>query len=143
MMTTAVENPKPDRTAVWRWIAGGLAIAFGIATLVEGGHVIFGGPDAQAEAGNVVPFVLLFNFGAGFVYVLAGVATVARRAWAVWVARVVAVTTVLVFAAFGVHVLQGGAYEARTVVAMSIRSAFWVAQALMLPALLRSGSRGG
>jgi len=139
MTTIAVENFNPKGTVVWRWLAGALAVAFGIATLVEGGHVLFGGPSAQAEAGNVVSFVLLFNFGAGFAYVLGGVATVTRRAWAVWVARVVAVTTVVVFAAFGVHVLQEGAFELRTVVAMSLRSAFWVAQALVLPALLRSG----
>ena len=32
-----------------------------------------------------------------------------------------------------VHVLTGGAHEPRTVVAMTLRSAFWVAQALLLP----------
>ncbi len=139
MTITAIENLNPKGTAAWRWLAGALAVAFGIATLVEGGHVLFGGPAARAAAGSVVPFVLLFNFGAAFAYVLAGVATVTRRAWAVWVARVVAVTSVVVFAAFGVHVLRGGAFELRTVVAMSLRSAFWVAQALVLPALIRSG----
>jgi len=139
MTITAVEKRKPSGTVAWRWLAGGLAVGFGIATLVEGGHVLFGGPAAQAEAGNVVPFVLLFNFGAGFAYILGGMATVTRRAWAAWVARGVAVATVVVFAAFGVHVLQGGTYELRTVVAMSLRSAFWVAQALLVPALLRGG----
>ncbi|MCC6874692.1 MAG: hypothetical protein IT378_10345 [Sandaracinaceae bacterium] len=127
------------RPSAWRWIAGGLAVVFGLATLVEGGHVLFGGPAARAEAGNVVPFVLAFNFGAGFLYVVAGAATLARRAWAVWPARVLAVTTALVFVAFGAHVLQGGAFEARTVVAMTLRTAFWVVQALALPPLLRRG----
>ncbi len=125
MTTTASESLDPKRTSAWRWLAGVLAVAFGVATLFEGGHVLFGGPAAQAEAGKVVPFVLLFNFGAGFAYVLGGLATIMRRAWAVWVARVVAVATVVVFAAFGIYVLRGGAYELRTLVAMTTSSAPW------------------
>ncbi len=128
---------KPGARCAWRWVAGGLAVAFGLATLAEGGHVLFGGPAASAEAGHVVPFVLAFNFGASFVYVATGAATLARRVWAVWPARALTLATALVFAAFGAHVLQGGAFEARTVVAMTIRTAFWAAQALALPCLLR------
>jgi hypothetical protein len=116
-------------------------VAFGLATVAEGGHVLFGGPAARAEAGDVVGFVLWFNFAAGFAYVLAGVATVARRRWAVWLARALAAATLLVFAAFAVHVLAGGAFERRTVVAMTIRSGFWLALALGLPRLLVSTRR--
>jgi hypothetical protein len=135
-MTGATLERAPVGSSVGRWIAGGLAIAFGLVTLVEGGHVLFGGPAARAAAGNVVPFVLTFNFTAGFVYVLAGVAALLRRRAAVWVARGLALSTLLVFALFGVHVLAGGAYELRTVIAMSLRSGFWVAQALLLPRAL-------
>ena len=124
----------------WRWLAGGLAVVFGLATLAEGGQVLFGGPAARAAAGDVVGFVLVFNFAAGFLYVAAGAATLARRAWVVWLARALAAATALVFLAFGVHVVAGGAFEVRTVVAMTIRTAFWVAQALALPALVRRGS---
>jgi hypothetical protein len=123
----------------WRWVAGGLAVVFGLATLFEGGHVLFGGAQARAEAGNVVPFVLAFNFGAAFFYVAAGVGALAGRAWAIWIARGLAVSSALVFAAFGAHVVQGGAFEPRTVMAMTLRTSFWVAQALVLPALLRRG----
>ena len=118
------------------WLAGGFAIAFGLATLAEGGHVLFGGPAARAAAGHVVPFVLRFNFGAGFFYVLGGLAIVLRRRSALVVARALALSTLLVFAALGVHVLTGGAYARRTVVAMLFRSAVWVALALGLPRLL-------
>ncbi len=92
--------------------------------------MLFGGPVARAAAGNVVPFVLWFNFGAGFLYVLAGLATLFQRRGAVWIARAVALSTMLVFAAFGMHVLSGSTYEPRTLVAMTFRSGFWVAQAL-------------
>ena len=138
-MSALTTNARPMRSGAWRWLAGGLAAAFGLATLAEGGHVLFAGAGARAEAGNVVPFVLVFNFSAAFVYVLAGAATLARRRWAVWLARALAVTTVLVFGAFGAHVMQGGAFELRTVIAMTIRSAFWIAQALVLPRLLSEG----
>jgi hypothetical protein len=37
------------------------------------------------------------------------------------------VLTVLVFAAFGVHIFRGGAYELRTVMAMTLRSLTWLA----------------
>ena len=50
-----------------------------------------------------------------------------RRRWSVLLAILVAAATVLVFAAFGVHVLTGGAYEARTVGAMVLRTLAWVA----------------
>ncbi|MCK6544260.1 hypothetical protein L6R52_00170 [Myxococcota bacterium] len=112
---------------------------FGVATLLEGGSVLWGGPDARAEAGNVVPFVLMFNFGAGFAYVAGGLATLLGRGWSIWVARGLAISTLLVFAAFGVHVLSGGSHETRTLIAMTLRSGFWVAQALLLPRLFEGG----
>jgi hypothetical protein len=138
MSGAALVRPTPSR-GLGRWLLGGLAVAFGLATLVEGGHVLFGGDAARAEAGDVVPFVLMFNFGAGFAYVVGGLATLLGRPWAVGVARALAVSTLLVFAALGVHVLSGGAHELRTVIAMTLRSAFWITQALLLPRVFRGG----
>lgn len=140
-MTAATKHAsiRQGRPNTWRWVAGGLAVAFGLATLVEGGQVLFGGPEALADRGPVVPFVVRFTFGAGFVYVTAGVATLAGRTWAIWLARALAASTLLVFAAFGVHVLQHGAFAGRTVAALTFRTLFWVVQSLTLPALLRGG----
>ncbi len=120
-----------------RWALGITAIGFGVATGVEGGHVLFGGPDARSAAGQVVPFVLWFNFAAGFVYLATGLATLFRRAWAVTLARALALGTLGIFAALVVHILGGGAYETRTVGAMTVRSAFWVVQALLIARLPR------
>ncbi len=135
-MTSATLSPPTPRSTLGRGALGATAVLFGVATLVEGGHVLFGGPAARAEAGNVVPFVLLFNFGAGFAYVTAGLAALLGRSWATWLARALAVATLGVFVAFGVHVLAGGAFELRTVIAMTLRSGFWVTQALLLPRVL-------
>lgn len=124
--------------ASWgRWVAGGLALLFGVATVVEGGHVLFGGPEALAEAGNIVPFVLYFNFVAGFLYVVTGGLTLAGLPLALRLARALAAATLGVFVAFGAHVLMGGAFETRTLVAMILRSGFWLAQALYLARMLR------
>jgi hypothetical protein len=140
-MNLAVADVPPARP--WRWLAGGLATAFGLVTLVEGGHVLFGGPDARAAAGNVVEFVLLFNFAAGGLYVLAGLATLSGRRAAVWLARALAAASLVVFCALCLHVQRGGAFEPRTVVAMTIRTLFWVAQAIVLARLLPAPSARG
>jgi len=125
MMMTA--NP----TVRWRWMlaASIVAVAFGLLTLKEGGTVLFGDPQARAAAGQVVPFVLWFNFAAGFAYLAAGVGLWMQRRWALWLAVSIAASTALVFAAFGVHVLGGGAHETRTAVAMTLRTLVWAALA--------------
>ena len=110
-----------------RMIASGVAVVFGILTIASGGRALFGGAAAQAAAGDAVPFVLWFNFLSGFAYVLAGIGLWLPRRWAVWLAVSIAVSTLLTFAAFGVHMYSGGAYEQRTVVAMSLRSLVWLA----------------
>jgi hypothetical protein len=112
-------------------IAAGVAVVFGLLTIVSGGRALFGGPEASAAVGNAVPFVLWFNTLAGFAYVAAGIGLFARKRWAVWLSAAILLATLVVFAAFGLHVLQGGAYEARTVGAMILRTSVWFAIATM------------
>ena len=71
-----------------------VAVLFGLLTVFSGGRTLFGGEGARLAAGAIVPFVLWFNFVAGF-------------------------------ATFGVHAWNGGAYEARTVGAMALRTLLW------------------
>ena len=120
-----------DRRGPWIRAISLLAVVFGLMTLKEGGAVLFGSGEARTAAGNYVPFVLWFNFVAGFAYVVAGVGIWLQRRWAAGLALVIAAATALVFAAFGVHVLAGGEYELRTVVAMSLRTLVWAAIALI------------
>ncbi|MBY0577017.1 MAG: hypothetical protein K2P67_10555 [Gallionellaceae bacterium] len=108
------------------WAISLVAVGFGLLTIKEGGMILFGGEAAHTAAGNYVPFVLWFNFVAGFAYVVAGVGLWLQQRWAVWLAVAIAAATILTFAAFGVHVYSGGAYEQRTVIAMSLRSLVWV-----------------
>lgn len=119
------------------------AVGFGLLTIKEGGTVLFGGEAAQASAGNYVPFVLWFNFLAGFAYIIAGAGLWLRHRRAAWLAVVIATTTALAFAAFGAHVYAGGAYEMRTVAAMSMRTLVWVTIAAIAWRGLRRTQPGG
>lgn len=110
-------------------VAAVVAVLFGVATIVSGARVLLG-PGAPA-AGDYVPFVLWFNFLAGFVYVAAGIGLWLRRRWAPALAVVLALLTALAFAAFGAHIAGGGAYEARTVAAMALRTVVWFAIAAL------------
>ncbi len=102
-------------------IAGGVAIAFGVLTVISGATTLLGALDM----GAVVPFVLWFNTGAGLAYVIAGFGLWLGRQWALPLSLAIFVATLLVFAGFGLHVAQGGAFELRTVFAMAFRSAVW------------------
>jgi hypothetical protein len=106
--------------------AGAVAVAFGLLTIVAGGRTLFGGEAARRAVGDAVPFVLWFNFAAGFAYVMAGAGLLRASRWAAWLSVLIAAATVLVFVAFGAHVLLGGAYEPRTVAAMTLRSLAWI-----------------
>lgn len=113
-----------------------VATLFGLMTLKEGGTVLFGGEAARIAAGNYVPFVLWFNFVAGFAYVVAGAGLWLQQRWAVWLAVVIAIATALIFVAFGAYAYSGGEYEQRTVIAMTLRTLIWIVIATMSTRML-------
>jgi len=102
-------------------IAAGVAIAFGVPTVGSGTTTLLGALDM----GAIVPFVLLFNTLAGLAYVIAGLGLWQGRRWTWPLSFAIFAATLLVFAAFGLHVAQGGAFEMRTIFAMALRSAVW------------------
>lgn len=119
-----MDADKPQR-GIADWVLALVASAFGVLTVKEGGAVLFGSEAARLAAGHYVPFVLWFNFLAGFAYVIAGIGLWQRRRWAARLALAIAVATALVFAAFAVHIFTGGPYELRTVFAMTLRTLVW------------------
>lgn len=116
------------------------AILFGIATVKEGGSVLFGDGEARAAAGNYVPFILWFNFLAGFFYVVTGVGILRSRSWARQVARAVAGATLIFFVLLAIHIATERPYEMRTVFAMAIRSGVWCGIAFFLNSKRQSRS---
>jgi hypothetical protein len=106
-------------------LAAVIAVLFGAATVASGGNVLFG--SGAPAAGNYVPFIVWFNFVAGFFYVAAGVGLWRGERWAIWLALALAGSTAAAFAALGWHIGMGGVYETRTVVAMTLRLSVWLA----------------
>lgn len=117
-------------------LAALIAVLFGVATVVSGADVLFGA--GAAAAGDYVPFVVWFNFLAGFLYVAAGVGLWRGRRWAAQLSLLLALATAGVFAALGVHIATGGAFEARTVAAMALRTLVWTAIAVLARSVDRS-----
>ena len=113
------------------WFIAVIAIIFGLMTIKSGGLVIFvDGADRQA-AGNYVPFVLWFNFLAGFVYIIAGIGLLMLKQWAVRLSVFIVIATLIIYAVLGLYIIAGGAYEMRTIVAMSIRTLVWAIIAII------------
>lgn len=103
-------------------VAAIVAIVFGLLTIISGGRALFGG----ADMGAVVPFVLWFNFLAGFAYLGAGLGLWYRTGWAAGLSIFIALATAAVFVSFLWHVWTGASYEPRTMGAMGLRLAVWV-----------------
>jgi len=126
---TLMAITKPTRnTGIW--VASIIAVVFGLLTIKSGGSVLFIDGLARKEAGNYVPFVVWFNFLMGFAYLTAGTGLFMRKTWAIWLSIFIAASAVLIFLLFGIHVLNGGAYETRTVIAMTLRTTIWASIAV-------------
>jgi hypothetical protein len=134
MMSGDDQNPVYARSAGrprWALVAAAVAVVFGLASIVSGGRVLFGAPEARAAAGEIVLFVLWFNFLTGFAYVAAGIGLMQWRRWGGQLSLLLAVSILIAAAFFARHIILGGAYEMRTVLAMLLRSAFWVTLAVI------------
>ncbi|GIL18259.1 MAG: hypothetical protein BroJett040_20100 [Oligoflexia bacterium] len=105
---------------------GIIATLFGLMTIKEGASVLFFDGPSRAAAGNYVPFVLMFNFLAGFFYAIAGLAIIKKKNWAQHLAAFLGISSALTFAFLGFHISNGGLFEMRTVYAMTLRTSFWI-----------------
>ena len=102
-----------------------IAAVFGMMTVFAGGNVIFSEAGAQA-AGAVIPFVVWFNFLAGFAYVAAAVGIWQGERWGALLSIALVVAYLAVDGLLARHVLTGGEYEPRTLYAMTFRTVGWM-----------------
>lgn len=116
----------------WNKIAAIVALIFGTMTIVSGGAVLFGGDVVRAQAGDVVPFVLWFNFAAGFAYVVTGIGIWTHANWAFLSAIAIAAVTLVVGTAFTLVAVTGYAFEMRTVAAMILRFSIWAGISVLI-----------
>ncbi len=118
-----MKNTRERTTGTW--VAGLPAIVLGLSTVREGGLVLFGPSGHAAAVGNHVPFVLWFNFIAGFFYIMAGACLPRLQPKAMWLALMITLSTLVVFVLLLLYIQDGGAHEQRTLAAMSLRSVAW------------------
>lgn len=103
-----------------------VGLVFGVTTIISGGKVLFGDDAARTAVGDYIPFVVWSNFLLGFAYMGAALGLLWQARWAAWLALAIVGATAITFAAFGVHMATGGAFEMRTVAAMSLRLGVWL-----------------
>jgi len=123
----------PPLSPTWRRGLALAALIFGIVTLFKGGSVIFGPDGARQAVGDYVPFVVWFNFLAGFFYVAGAYAIWAAKQWARPLALSIGLATLAIGVAFAIHALRGGAFSLQTVGALPLRLGFWLFIAYKLP----------
>lgn len=117
-----------------------VGIVFGLMTLKTGGLTLFT-EEGRVAAGDYVPFVLWFNFLAGFFYILASVGILLGHSPARTIAKILALASLGVFILLLGHVALGGSYEVKTIVAMIVRGGFWAMVWMVLPHLDKRLSR--
>ncbi len=109
-----------------------IAFVFGGLTLFSGGSVLFLDGQARADAGDYVPFILWFNFIAGFFYIAASMGIFTWKKWGVTLSWLIFITTIIAFIGLAGHIITGGNFEIRTVVAMVLRTSVWLVIALVV-----------
>ncbi len=96
-------------------------LLFGALTIFAGGNALFTEVGIRTR-GNIVPLVLWFNFIAGFFYVLIACLIFFKKKIALrFLAILSSLNMVVLFYLFN-HILGQGAYEVRTVIAMTFRT---------------------
>lgn len=106
-------------------VMAGAALIFGIMTLFSAGSVLFGPEKARDLAGDIVPFIVWFNFAAGFFYIIAAMGMWLKWDWAAGLSFMIALATGLAALAFVFYINSGKAFEMRTVGALIFRTGFW------------------
>lgn len=110
----------PERPRILT-VAAAVAVIFGAITVVSGARAL------TTPGPGVVPFVLWFNYVAGFAYIAAGYGLWRGATWAEWLAGAIALATAIIFLGFLWHIIQGGAWMGRTMGAMGLRVVVWAA----------------
>lgn len=94
---------------------------FSLVTLFMSSSVIFDLFGVREKEGNYVLFVVVSNFIAGIIYLLAAYGLFTEKKWATKLLLVAVTILVVSFVGLLIHVKAGGIYEHKTIVAMLSR----------------------
>ncbi len=129
MTNTSPTNPARP---VWLKAIAIFALIFGTVTLFSSSSVLFGPEIARTSAGAYVPFVVWFNFAAGFLYIAAAIGIWRAKPWTFILAALIALATAVTALLFARYASAGGNFEMRTVGALLVRTGFWAAVAFLI-----------
>lgn len=115
---------KISHLAVQKFI-GYFAIIFGIISSMASSLVLFT-EEGKSVAGQIVYFVLWANFLLSLLYILTGVMILRRMKLSIPFSFFIAATSLVILLGLISHILRGNAYEIRTLMAMSLRTFFWI-----------------
>ncbi len=100
------------------------AIVFGAMTVFSGAQNLFNEEVIRTQ-GNIIPVVLWFNFLAGFLYILIAALILKTKRIALRLTAFLSSMNIVVLLYLLNHIYSNGAFEMRTLIAMSFRTAFW------------------
>ncbi len=101
------------------------ALIFGALTIFSGYQNLFNEEVIKTQ-GAIVPLVLKYNFGAGFIYIIASILVLKGQQLGLRLISILSSLNIVVFIYLLNHIYDGGAYQGKTVVAMSFRTIFWI-----------------
>ncbi|HEX8041244.1 MAG TPA: hypothetical protein VF490_18980 [Chryseosolibacter sp.] len=110
----------------------GVLILFGLLTTFLSTSIIFDLFNVRAHEGNYVLLVVQANFISGLLYLLAAFAFYKKKAWAAVPLIISLLALVIAAAGFIVHVHSGGAYETKTIGALTFRIAVNIVLAILV-----------
>lgn len=96
---------------------------FGLLTLFLSLSIFFDLFGVRAIEGNYVLFVVIANFIASLLYILAGVGFWIQRFWTTKVLGITTITLLITFMIFSVYASNGGLHEQKTYGALVFRTA--------------------
>lgn len=101
-----------------------LLSAFGLITLFLSLSIFFDLFGVRAMEGNYVLFVVIANFIASLLYILAGVGFWTQKLWTTNVLVASVAVLLVAFMAFSVYAFTGGIHEQKTYGALVFRTVF-------------------
>lgn len=121
-----MKNKKP----LWLTTLSIFTIVFGIVTIFAGGNALFT-ESGKLAAGKIIPLILWYNFIAGFFYIMAGFAMFKQKSIAIRLSMLLANSAFAIYFALLMHIFDGKEYEMRTLYAMTFRTFYWIAIAII------------
>ncbi|MCB1156353.1 MAG: hypothetical protein H7A25_08860 [Leptospiraceae bacterium] len=100
-------------------------ILFGILTISSGGLILFSEEKYRLAAGKYIPEILWFNFLSGFLYLYVSSLILQKNKNTVYSIKFLLFLIFMAVLYLGIHIISGGEYEKRTLIAMFFRFAFW------------------